>query len=116
VNEKIEGFFDVCNAKGLTGDQGVIIPASNVRHLMLRKDVVDAVSSNRFHIYPIETIDEGIELLTGKPTARRGDDGLYPEGTFNRLVADRLVEMAEKRRDFDNPGSKGTAPPASEDV
>ena len=78
VNVKIEGFFDVCKAKGLTGDQGVIIPASNVRHLMLRQDVVDAVSSNQFHIYPIESIDEGIELLTGIETAERGDDGVYP--------------------------------------
>ncbi len=115
VNEKIEGFFDVCSAKGLTGDQGVIIPASNVRHLMLRQDVVDAVSSNQFHIYPIETIDEGVELLTGITTAIRGDDGVYPEGTFNRMVADRLVEMAEKRRAFDSPSTTPTIRPASED-
>ena len=115
VNEKIEGFFDVCRAKGLTGDQGVIIPASNVRHLMLRQDVVDAVSSNQFHVYPIETIDEGIELLTGKTTAKRDDSGAYPEGSFNRQVADRLVEMAEKRRAFDNPRTPDTAPPSSAD-
>jgi lon-related putative ATP-dependent protease len=114
VNEKIEGFFDVCRGKGLTGSQGVIIPASNVRHLMLRHDVVEAVSSNQFHIYPIETIDEGIELLTGIPTAERDADGVYPEGTFNRMVSDRLVEMAEKRRAFDSPGSTVTAPPDSE--
>ena len=103
ANEKIEGFFDVCKAKGLTGSQGVIIPASNVRHLTLRHDVVEAVSAGQFHIYPIDTIDEGIELLTGMPTAKSDDLGTYPEGTFNRLVADRLAEMAEKRKAFDSP-------------
>ncbi len=100
VNEKIEGFFDVCCAKGITGEQGVIIPASNVRHLMLRRDVVAAVSSGQFHIYPIETIDQGLELLTGMPTAARQSNGEYPEGTFNRLVETKLLELAEKRRAF----------------
>jgi lon-related putative ATP-dependent protease len=114
VNEKIEGFFDVCRAKGLTGEQGVIIPASNVRHLMLRQDVVDAVSSNKFHVYPIETIDEGIELLTGRTTAKRDESGVYPEGSFNRLVTDRLVAMAEKRRSFDSPASQDVTPPSPE--
>jgi len=100
VNEKIEGFFDVCRAKGITGEQGVIIPASNIRHLMLRHDVVAAVSSGQFHIYPIETIDQGLELLTGMPTAARQSSGEYPEGTFNRLVETKLLELAEKRRAF----------------
>ncbi len=100
ANEKIEGFFDVCRAKDLTGQQGVIIPAANVRHLMLRKDVVDAVSSGMFHIFPIETVDEGMELLTGMPTSERGEDGEYPEGSMNRLVESRLVELAEKRKSF----------------
>jgi lon-related putative ATP-dependent protease len=116
VNEKIEGFFDVCRAKGLTGDQGVIIPASNVRHLMLRQDVVDAASQGKFHIYPIETIDQGIELLTGQATSKRDESGVYAEGTFNRIVADRLVEMAEKRRSFDSPGGPVPTPPSPEAV
>ena len=111
VNEKIEGFFDVCRAKGLTGKQGVIIPASNVRHLMLRQDVVYAVSSNKFHVYPIETVDEGIELLTGHTTAKRDDAGVYAEGSFNQLVTDRLAAMAEKRRSFDSPAAPQPTPP-----
>jgi predicted ATP-dependent protease len=114
VNEKIEGFYDVCKAKGLTGNQGVVIPASNVRHLMLRQDVVDAVSSNQFHIYPIESIDEGIELLAGVKTAKCDEHGVYPEGSFNRMVADRLAEMAERRRAFDGPGQAASSPPAKE--
>ena len=78
VNEKIEGFFDLCNARGLTGEQGVLIPAANVKNLMLRQDVVDAVSLGRFHIYPVETVDEGIELLTGIEAGERGEDGQLP--------------------------------------
>jgi lon-related putative ATP-dependent protease len=100
ANEKIEGFFDVCRANGLTGQQGVIIPAANVRHLMLRRDVVDAVASGRFHIFPIETVDEGIELLTGMPTGKRDQSGEYPEGSINRLVESQLLDMAEKRKSF----------------
>ena len=72
VNEKIEGFFDVCAARGLSGDQGVLIPAANVQHLMLRRDVVDAVEAGTFHIYPVRTIDEGIEMLTGVPSGEQG--------------------------------------------
>ncbi len=115
VNEKIEGFFDVCRSAGLTGKQGVIIPNSNVRHLMLRQDVVDAVASGEFHIYPIETVDQGIELLTGETAGKCDETGFYPAGTFNRVVADRLAEMAERRRIFDNPGVLSYPPPASED-
>ncbi len=100
ANEKIEGFFDVCQAKGLSGSQGVIIPATNVRHLMLRWDVVEAVSAGRFHVFPIETIDEGIELLTGRETATRDDSGAYPEHTLNHIVESRLREFAEKKRAF----------------
>lgn len=100
INEKIEGFYDICRAKGLTGTQGVIIPASNVRHLMLRKDVVDAVARGRFHIYPIETVNQGLELLTDMPTSDRDESGSYPEGTLNRLVEEKLDEYAEKRRAF----------------
>ncbi|HLH32168.1 MAG TPA: ATP-binding protein, partial [Terriglobia bacterium] len=97
VNEKIEGFFDVCQARGLTGDQGVLIPASNVRNLMLRQDVVDAVSRGEFHIYPVETIDQGIELLTGIEAGELNEEGDYPYGTVNHLVERRLQEMARKQ-------------------
>ena len=105
VNQKIEGFFDICKAKGLTGDQGVIIPAANVRHLMLRQDVVEAVAQGQFHIWPVHTIDEGIALLTGRPAGEADENGVYPEGSVNRAVADRLAEMAkalkEKEREAD---------------
>ena len=100
VNEKIEGFFDVCKNRGLTGDQGVLIPASNVKHLMLRPDIVEATQNGDFHIYPIETIDEGIELLTGRPAGERDADGNYPEDSINYLVAERLDELAETRQEF----------------
>jgi len=100
VNEKIEGFFDVCKARGLTGEQGVLIPASNVKHLMLRQDVVEAVSAGQFHVYPIEFIDQGIEILTGKPAGERDEGGNYPSGSINGLVEQRLGELAAKRAEF----------------
>jgi len=100
VNEKIEGFFDVCKARGLTGEQGVLIPASNVKHLMLRQDVVEAVAAGQFHIYPVETIDQGIEILTGIPAGERDEAGNYPEGSINYLVQARLAELAEKQAAF----------------
>jgi len=100
VNEKIEGFFDVCKGRGLTGEQGVLIPVSNVKHLMLRSDVVEAVAAGQFHIYPIETVDQGIELLTGIPAGERDEEGNYPEGTINYLVEKRLAELAEKQAAF----------------
>ncbi|RME85823.1 MAG: ATP-dependent protease [Caldilineae bacterium] len=102
VTAKIEGFFDVCKARGLTGDQGVIIPAANVGDLMLRQDVVDAVEAGQFHIWPVETVDEGFSILTGVPAGERGEDGRFPEGTFNRLVDDRLHEMAVALARFPN--------------
>lgn len=98
VNEKIEGFFDLCAARGLTGDQGVLIPASNTPHLMLRDDVVEAARQGRFHIYPVETIDQGIEILTGVPAGERGAEGDYPHGTINRRVAARLASFTRKAR------------------
>ena len=100
VNEKIEGFFDVCRLMdgGLTGEQGVVIPRANVRHLMLRQDVVDAVHEGRFHIHAVSTIDEGIEVLTGMPAGDREADGDFPEGSFNRRVAARLRQFAERAR------------------
>ena len=100
VNEKIEGFFDLCNARGLTGDQGVLIPAANVKHLMLRQDVVDAVAAGKFHVYPVDHVDQGIELLTGLPAGARRK-GRYPKGTVNRMVDDRLADLAEKNRMLD---------------
>jgi len=103
VNEKVEGFFDVCKARGLTGEQGVIIPVSNVQHLMLRHDVVDAVAAGQFHIYPMHTVDEAIELLTGIPAGERDEEGHFPEGSVNQLADARLIELAEKQRDFASP-------------
>ena len=109
ANEKIEGFFDICRSQGLTGEQGVLIPQSNVQHLMLRQDVVDACAEGRFHIYPIATIDQGIEVLTGTPAGRRAANGKFPEGTINRMVEDRLVSLAEARKRFGAKGAKNNA-------
>jgi len=95
VNEKIEGFFDICSTRGLTGDQGVLIPDSNVQHLMLRDDVVQAVSEGKFHVYPIESIDQGIELLTDVPAGEPDDEGAYPEDTINGKVRARLKKFAD---------------------
>ena len=100
VNEKIEGFFDVCKLRGLTGEQGVLIPASNVKHLMLRADVVEAVARGEFHVYPIETIDQGIECLTGVAAGERDAEGRLAEGTINHKVEARLGDFAEKLRAF----------------
>ena len=100
VNEKIEGFFDICNARGLTGTQGVLIPRSNAQHLMLRADVVAACAAGRFAIYPVRTIDEGIWLLTGRQPGERGSDGRYPQDSANRLVEDRLTAFAKARQAF----------------
>jgi predicted ATP-dependent protease len=110
VNEKIDGFFDICHQRGLTGLQGVLIPQSNVQHLMLRKDVIEACAAGRFHIYPIASIDEGIALLTGRAAGRRGADGNYPAETINRLVEDRLRAFANVRRSF---GGERPAPSAA---
>jgi predicted ATP-dependent protease len=100
VNEKIEGFFDICKAKGLTGRQGVIIPCQNMRHLMLREEVVDVVRQGQFRIYAVRTVDEGIEILTGVAAGERAADGSYPEGTVNCLIDQRLGELAEGLRGF----------------
>ncbi|MCB1548560.1 MAG: ATP-dependent protease, partial [Hyphomicrobiaceae bacterium] len=100
VNEKIEGYFDVCSAKGLTGEQGVLIPATNVQHLVLREDVVEAISEGKFAIYPVRTIDEGIEILTGVKAGERDSGGNFPEGTVNRRVEDRLIAFANRAKMF----------------
>ena len=98
INEKIEGFFDVCLACGLTGGQGVIIPEANVRHLMLREDVVGAVRDGRFAVWAVRTVDEGLELLTGRPAGARGADGRFPEGSVNAAVERALLANAERLR------------------
>jgi predicted ATP-dependent protease len=96
VNEKIEGFFAVCKNRGLTGEQGVIIPQINVKNLMLKKDVVDAVRDGKFHVYAVKTVNEAIEILTGMPAGERQADWTYPSGTTNFLVDKRLKEMSKK--------------------
>ncbi len=110
VNEKIEGFFDLCQARGLTGEQGVLIPAANIRHLMLREDVVAAVRAGRFHVYPVATADQGIELLTGLPAGERSAEGRFPLGSVNQRVEARLLELAEKRAAFGQPAGEGNGP------
>ena len=100
VNEKIEGFFDSCQITGFTGRQGVIIPASNVKHLMLRRDVVAAAAEGRFAIYPIDAVDQGMELLTGIPAGQPDGGGVYPTGSLNQRVAARLDAFAAKAAEF----------------
>ncbi len=100
VTRKIEGFFDICKHKGLTGKQGVIMPKKNVRDLMLKREVVEAVKDGKFHIYPIDTIEQGVEILTGMKAGKRRKGGTYTKGTLFRMVDDRLRQMAEKARDF----------------
>jgi predicted ATP-dependent protease len=109
VNEKIEGFFDICRERGLNERQGVLIPKSNVQHLMLREDVVEAARHRQFSIYPIASIDEGIEILTGIKAGERGPEGRFPAGTVNRLVEDKLRTFAERARGF----SKGSGDSAA---
>jgi len=106
VNEKIEGFFEVCKAKGLTGKQGVMIPHLNVDDLMLRKDVVEAVKERKFRIYPVKTVDQGIEILTGVEAGERLEDGLYKEGTVNSLVDKKLRELGMKIKEFEGGGEE----------
>ncbi|MBN2331760.1 MAG: AAA family ATPase [Deltaproteobacteria bacterium] len=106
VNEKIEGFFDVCKAHGLTGSQGVLVPAANVKHLMLRQDVVDAVRQGLFHIYPLTTIDEAIELLTGMTAGVRDDEGGFPPASINGKMIARLDEFSRLRQEFAETGKE----------
>jgi lon-related putative ATP-dependent protease len=100
VNEKIEGFFEVCKAKGFTGQQGVMIPESNVQNLMLKEEIVDAVKGGKFHIYSAKNIDEGIEVLTGTKSGIKRQDGTFEEGTVNYKVNKQLKDMAEKLKEF----------------
>jgi lon-related putative ATP-dependent protease len=96
VNEKIEGYFDLCQARGLTGEQGMIIPATNIKHLMLKQAVIDAVRNEKFHIYAVEDVNDGIEILTGLAAGTRDEAGDFPEDSINRLVEDRLRLMARQ--------------------
>jgi predicted ATP-dependent protease len=100
VNEKIEGFFEVCKAKGLTGQQGVMIPESNMQNLMLKEEIVDAVKAGKFHIYSAKNINEGIEVLTGTKVGKKQQDGTFEEGTVNYRVNKKLKDMAEKLKEF----------------
>jgi len=110
INQKIEGFFEVCRTRGLDGTQGVLLPASNVRNLMLKDEVVDAIREGKFHVYPVRTIDEGIEVLTGMTAGQLGEDGAFEPDSINDRVQRRLVSLAEKLRDF----SKGEEKPEQE--
>ncbi len=113
VNEKIEGFFDTCKARRLTGEQGVLIPAANVEHLMLRHDIVEAARAGKFRVIAIKTIDEGIEALTGREAGKRKRNGAFPEGSINALVEAQLRAFAENRRRF---AKNDLAPPKPEDM
>lgn len=106
INEKVEGFFDVCALRGLNRRQGVLIPSANVQHLMLRPDVVEAVRQGGFHVIPVSTVDEAVEVLTGMPAGRADESGLYPAGTVNQLVADRLASFTEARMSFLHGGAE----------
>lgn len=108
INYKIEGFYQICKARGLTGEQGVMMPKSNLKNLMLREDLVEAVRKGQFHIYAVSDIDEGIEVLTGMQGGERTPDGKYPEGTINYLVSKRLEEIADTMKGY------AAAPPAKE--
>ena len=105
VTRKVEGFYATCKARGLTGAEGVIVPAANVRNLMLDEEVVEAVRAGRFHVWAVRTIDEGIELLTGRAAGVRAADGSYPEGTVHALVAERLQSYATRLQSYANAGN-----------
>lgn len=117
INEKIEGFFEACRRKGTLGTQGVLIPAANVRHLMLREEVVEACRQGTFRIWAVSSVDQAIELLTGMMAGEEDDEGRFPAGSFNRKVADRLDEMSEAIKAFSRPelaGGEGEEPEADE--
>ena len=102
VNEKIEGFYQICKTRGFNGENGVIIPVQNIRNLSLSDEIIESVKNGEFHIYAIETIDEGIEILTGVPAGAKNKDGKFPLGTINYLVYEKLKKFAkasEKEKD-----------------
>lgn len=105
VNEKIEGFFDICESRGLTGGQGVVIPRANVKHLMLREDIVEACRDGRFGVYSVATVDQAVELLTGIAAGERDATGAFPQGSVNERVERRLAQLAERARAFARSGT-----------
>jgi len=107
ANQKIEGFFDLCRRRGLTGAQGVLIPRANVKHLMLRKEVIEAVESGLFRVYAVDTVDQAMEVLTGLPAGELRPDRTFPEGSINQRVSSRLVSLAEKRRELSHESDRG---------
>ena len=111
VNEKLEGFFEVCKAKGLSGNQGAMIPASNVQNLMLKEEIVEAAKAGKFTIYPVTTIDEGIEVLTGRKAGVRDGSGHFEDGTVNSLVDSQLRAYSEMWTNFSGgPGNPRVKP------
>jgi predicted ATP-dependent protease len=100
VNQKIEGFFDVCRLRGLTGDQGIMIPHQNVKHLMLRNDIIEAVKNGSFHIFPVKSIDEGIEILTGMEAGARDENGKYPENSIFGKADNKIQQFTDIMRIF----------------
>ena len=115
VNEKIEGYFEVCKVKGLTGKQGVMIPESNVQNLMLKEEIVDTVKAGKFHIYSVKTIDEGIEVLTGMRAGAKGKNDVFEEGTVNARVDKRFKEMADKLAEYQTNAWEGKKKKQDED-
>ena len=107
ANEKIEGFFAICEARGLTGRQGVIIPRANVEHLMLRKSVVSAIEQQRFHIYAVSTIDEALELLMDTEAGAADGEGRYPPASINGRVMARVAELIDLNKKFAGPSGSG---------
>ncbi|HME45478.1 MAG TPA: AAA family ATPase [Syntrophorhabdales bacterium] len=110
VNQKVEGFFDLCKARGLDGSHGVIVPSRNVKNLMLKQEITDAARDGKFTIYAIEKMEDGLEILTGMPSGTPGDDGVYPENSVNYLVMNRLTEIAEalEKKKEENGGAQLT--------
>jgi predicted ATP-dependent protease len=118
VNQKLEGFFDLCKARGLDGSHGAIIPTRNLKNLMLKQEMVEAVEQGTFAIFAIDRMEEGLEILTGMPAGTLQEDETYPEGTINHLVMKRLTEISEaleKKKDKDKEEEEGQASSKSED-
>jgi lon-related putative ATP-dependent protease len=109
VNQKVEGFYEVCKQQGLTGQQGVLIPESNGKNLMLKEEVVEACRQGQFHIYPVQTIDEGFSILSGYEPGQPDEQGYYPEGTFNRIVVDQLKAYHDQYKALENGSANGKA-------
>lgn len=116
MNQKLEGFFDLCKARGLDGSHGAIIPTRNLKNLMLKQEMVEAVEQGTFAIYAIDRMEEGLEILTGMPAGTLQEDETYPEGTINHLVMKRLTEISEAlEKQKDKEEEKGQASSKSED-